>query len=145
MNEQLEDERQRIATERQNEILRERGMPDQGPLARVRKSGPRGLSVRYLYEVKVRNTGVKSIRTLIWDYVFFEPATERELGRRRFVSKVRVSPGRTKNLVMESTSPPTLTIDAAKVGQNSQDQFSEQVVIQRVEYADGSVWRAPSN
>ncbi len=142
MNEQLEDERQRIATERQNEILRERGMPDQGQPARVRRSGPRGLSVKYVYEVKVRNTGAKSIRTLIWDYVFLDPDTEQEMGRRRFVSKVRIKPGTAKNVVMQSTSPPTMTIDAAKAGNNSSDQFSEKVVIERVEFADGSVWQA---
>ena len=109
------------------------------------ETGRRGLSVTYIYEVKVRNTGEKEIRTLIWEYVFFEPGTERELGRRRFVSRESIGPGKTRNLVLRSASSPTGTIDASKAGKKSRDEYSEQVVIQRIEYADGSVWQAASN
>ena len=102
-------------------------------------------AVAYVYEVKIRNTGEKRIRTLTWEYVFFEPGTELEVGRRRFVSRVNIPPGRTGNVVMRSTSPPTGTFDAAKAGKKSSDQYAEQVVIQSVVYADGSVWQAASN
>jgi len=147
MKERAEAERQRKDTERMNEILIEKGMPTNTPAVRVpaRETGARGISFTYVYEVMVRNTGQKGIRKLIWEYVFFEPGTEIEAGRRRFVSKVSISPGRTRNVVVRSSSPPTGTIDASKAGKKPRDQYSEQVVIQSVEYADGSVWEAPSN
>ena len=102
-------------------------------------------AVTYVYEVKIRNTGEKRIRTLTWEYVFFEPGTELEVGRRRFVSKVPHWPRQNRDVVMRSTSPPTGTFDAAKAGKKSSDQYAEQVVIQSVVYADGSVWQAASN
>lgn len=147
MKQREEEERQRIDTERQNEILAERGMPPGPPLVRARAPEPGGLGplVTYVYEVKVSNTGKKTIRTLTWDYVFFEPGTDREVGRRRFVSNVSISPGRARNVVERSASPPTATIDAMMTGKKLQDQYSDQVVINSVRYADGSLWRAASN
>ena len=147
MKESEQEERKRKDRERQNEILIERGMPTNPPPIRVPtpETGARKISITYIYEAKVRNTGKKAIRTLTWEYVFFEPGTEQEVGRRRFVSKVSISPGRTRNVVMRSASPPTGTIDATKAGKKTQDQYSEQVVLQSVGYADGSVWQAGSN
>lgn len=134
-------------TDRQNEGRVRQGLPTLPPPVRVRAPETRAqeLSVTYVYEVKVRNTGANWIRTITWEYVFFEPGTEREVGRRRFVSTVSISPGRTKNVVERSASSPTGTIDATQAGKKSRDHYSEQVVIQSVGYADGSVWRATSN
>jgi len=145
--------------QRQQEVIQQRedarenerrildGVPTLPPRIRVPAPETRGhgLSVTYIYEVKFRNTGVKGIRTLTWEYVFFEPGTEREVGRRRFISKVSIGPGRTRNLVVRRATPPTGTIDATQAGKRSRDQYSEQVVIQSVRYADGSVWQATSN
>lgn len=146
MHEREQEKRRRKETERQNEILIERGMPPIAPPVPVRApdTGARGPVVTYVYEVKVSNTGAKGIRTLTWEYVFFEPGTERELGRRRFASKVSISPGSTRNVVMRTAFSPTGTIDATKAAKKSRDQYSEQVVIQSVRYADGSVWQATS-
>jgi hypothetical protein len=146
-NEREQERRNRRETERKNEILIERGLPPVAPPVPVRapETGARGPVVTYVYEVKVSNTGEKGIRTLTWDYVFLEPGTEREVGRRRFVSKVRISPGSTRNVVMRSTSPPTGTINAMMTGKKLQDQYAEQVVMKSVRYADGSVWQAASN
>jgi hypothetical protein len=145
MNEREAAERQRKDTERMNETLAEKGMPTGASNVRVTApdKGSGRLLVTYIYEVNVSNTGDKGIRTLIWDYVFFEPGTEQEVGRRRFVNKIRISPGKKRSVVVRTASSPTLTVDARKAGKKPEDQYSEQVVVQRVEYADGSVWQAP--
>jgi hypothetical protein len=115
----------------------------------VRQSAPETgssrLTVTYLYEIKVRNTGQKQIRLLTWEYVFFEPGTKQEVGRRHFISRVSLGPGATRQLVVRSRSSPTGTIDATKAGKKERDQYSEQVVILSIGYTDGSVWRAASN
>jgi hypothetical protein len=103
-----------------------------------------GITVLYVYEVKVRNNGAKGIRKLTWDYAFFEPGTETELGRRRFISKVNIGPGGTSTVTVRAAAAPTGIVDARQAGKKPQDMYSEQVVIQRVEYADGSVWRPRS-
>ena len=147
MNERDRAERQRKATERTNEILAERGMPaptTQVPDA-VREPGSRGTQVTYVYELKLTNNARKAIRTLTWEYVFFEPGTEVEVGRRRFVSKVNIGAGKTTNVVVRSGLAPTSTVDARHSGKKPREQYSEQIVIQSVEYDDGSVWRSESN
>lgn len=132
------------ATENENRILQGgTALPPRAPVP-TPETGAHGLSIAYVYEVTVRNTGEKTIRTLTWDYVFFEPGTEREVGRRRFASRVNIGPGKTRNVVFRSASSPTGAIDATKAGKKSRDQYSEQVVIQSVGYADGSVWQTAS-
>ena len=147
MNDRETAERQRKDAIRTNDILAERGMPSettQVPGA-VRDTDRSGITILYVYEIKLRNTGAKRIRKIMWDYVFFEPGTETEVGRRRFISKVNISPGGTGNVVARAAAPPTSTVNARTAGKKPEEQYSEQVVIQRVEYADGSVWRSVSN
>lgn len=147
MNERDRAERARIATQRTNDILGERGMP--APTITVpdanRQARSRDVQVFYIYELKLTNTAEKTIRTLIWEYVFFEPGTETEVGRRRFVSKVSIGPGKTTNLVVRAVAPPTKSIAASQAGKNPREQYSEQIVIQSVQYDDGSMWRLKSN
>lgn len=147
MNERDRAERARIATQRTNDILGEQGMP--APTMTVpdaaRGARPPGVQVTYVYELKLTNTAAKTIRTLIWEYVFFEPGTEKEVGRRRFVSKVNIGPGKTTNLVARAVAPPTNTIAASRAGKKPREQYSEQIVIQSVQYDDGSIWRLKLN
>ena len=119
-------------------------LPPRVPLP-TPETGPRGLLVTYIYELKVRNTGMKEIRTLTWEYEFLKPGTEQVVGRLRMVSNVSIGPGKTKNVVVRTTSSPTGTIEATTAGKKSRDQYSEKVAIKSVGYADGSVWQATSN
>jgi hypothetical protein len=140
-------EQMRKDTERNNEIMVERGMP--APTTQVpdanRNARRRGIIVTYVYEAKVSNKGDKVIRKLIWDYIFFEQGTEKEVGRRRFVSKVNIGPGKTTDLVVRALAAPTSTVDARVADKKPQGQYSEKTVIRSVYYADGSIWRLPSN
>lgn len=98
----------------------------------------------FIYEFTIKNTGSKIIRKLVWEYSFTDPVTQQTVGRRQFRSSVRILPGRTAKLVTRSSLPPVGTINAARAGQNSHDQSPEQMVIQRIKYADGSVWQRGS-
>lgn len=138
------EERERRDWEIRNEKLKEQGMPTIPPPNRKPATRPRGISVAYIYEAKIRNTGEKEIRKLTWDYVFFDPDTQREVGRQRFESEVRIGPGKTRNVVVRSSSSPTGTIDAAKAEKKPRNLYSEQVIVQSIGYADGSIWQAPS-
>ena len=96
----------------------------------------------YVYEVKLRNNGEKTISALTLEYIFFEPDTETEISRRLFLSKRQIAPGKSKTLVFRTGAPPTGTINARYAGKKSGEQYSEQVVIQSIKYADGSAWQA---
>jgi hypothetical protein len=109
------------------------------------ENGNRKLSLAYVYEMKVRNTGPKEIRLLIWEYVFFEPGTTDEVGRRRFVSHVSIKPGATKQIVLSSPKSPigAAMVNASKAGKKASEMYSEQVLIRNIGYADGTTWPAP--
>lgn len=140
------EERQQKAVAQQNEGRLRQGEPTLPPQTAQPTliTGPRGISATYVYEVKVKNNGPKEIRAISWEYVFLDPGTMREEGRRPFISKVRIRSGGTKNVFGRSRSSPTGTIDATKVGKKPADQYSTQIVIRKIEYVDGSVWPAPA-
>jgi hypothetical protein len=134
-------------TIRLNGIRGRQGLPLEAPPVRARppEKDDGKPSTIYFYEAKVRNDGEKAVRAIVWDYVFFEPRTTEEVGRRRFISRATVRPGKTTSLVARSLIPPTGAIDATKVDKKISEQYLERVVIQVVEYADGSIWQPPAN
>lgn len=100
---------------------------------------PPGVVMTYVYRAKVKNTGAKTIRAIDWGYIFLDPATQQELGRHLYSTKVKIRPGQDNEMVGRSTKPQTSTVNVKNAGK----ELSEQVVIYRVEYDDGSVWQPP--
>lgn len=96
----------------------------------------------FVYEITVQNNGAKTIRQIVFAYSFTDPRTHVTVGRRQFKSKVKIRPGMTANLVVRS-SRPMGTVDATQAGANRPDQSPDQVVIERIKYADGSVCNGP--
>lgn len=111
-------------------------LPSAGPPA----SAPDPYSTTYIYTVKVRNTGAKTMRSMVWEYVFTDAGTGKEVGRHHYESKVKIRAGRSGELVGRSASPPARVVDARRAGDISEGRLVERVVVYRVEYEDGSVW-----
>jgi hypothetical protein len=106
--------------------------------------GDPGLSrVHYVYEAKIKNTGVKTIRTIVWQYILIDPATDVEVGRHGFTGRVSVRAGKTANLVARSKTPPARIVQAAKSSKDVAAKHQERVVINRIEYDDGTFWQRP--
>ena len=96
--------------------------------------------VAYLYEVKVVNRGTKKIRSLVWEYVLFDPATEREVGRHAFETRAGIGVGKDQTLSGQSRMPPASLVDVQKSNKEVRGQYAERVEIRRVVYEDGTVW-----
>jgi hypothetical protein len=96
--------------------------------------------VSYLYEVKVVNTGTKKISSLVWEYVLFDPATEREVGRHSFETKAGIGVGKGQTLSGRSEQPPATVVDVSQSDKEKRGQFAERVEIRRVVYEGGDVW-----
>ena len=62
----------------------------------------------FVYKATVKNSSNKAIKSIDWDYIFLERATETEIGRQQFTSEEKISPGKTKELIVTITKPPTL-------------------------------------
>lgn len=107
------------------------------------KETPAGPSVNYIYQAKLKNTGTKEIRATVWEYLVFDTEHQLEIGRHRFVDNTKIRPGKTANLIGYSTTPGTTVIHVTKASKDSRDQTSEQVVVTRIEYEDGTFWQRP--
>jgi hypothetical protein len=94
----------------------------------------------YTYKLKVKNNGNKQIKLLIWDYVFYEPGTTNEVGRIQFEYAINIGTGKTKDLAISTEIAPSKTINVKATGKKLRDQYSDQIVIQSIEYSDGSIW-----
>jgi hypothetical protein len=107
-------------------------------LERARQKGPPRYGFRY--KVSVRNDAAKAVKELDWDYVFNDTVTNEELGRHKFTSAERISPGKSKEFSFFIPTPPALRISAYALDKKERDGLNEHIVIVRVLYEDGTVW-----
>ncbi|HET9478498.1 MAG TPA: DUF6265 family protein [Pyrinomonadaceae bacterium] len=115
---------------------------DEANLAKQRqKSPPR---YYFIYKTKVKNNHTSAITQIDWDYVFFEKDTNNEMGRQQFTSDEQIGPGKTKELTVTLTSPPTRTVSVTSLNLEERDRFTEKIEVVRVQYADGRVWELSS-
>ena len=99
----------------------------------------------FIYKTTVKNLSDKPIKSIDWDYVFFDRATESEIGRREFTSEEKIAPGKSKELVVTITKPPTQTVSVTSLNTKERDALIERIVVVRVDYADGTFWQLPLN
>lgn len=119
--------------------IRREARADAALLETVRRKGPPRYGFRY--KLSVRNDGAKAVKELDWDYVFTDSATNEELGRHKFTSEGRVPAGKSKEFSFFIPNPPTLRVSAYALDKNERAGLQEQVVLVRVLYEDGTVWR----
>ena len=103
----------------------------------------RGMFTSYVYKIKVKNSGEKTIKALDWEYQFLDPSTQEVVEQRKINSRLKLSPGKSQVLERRMTRKPTVVVNADQVARKTKDQFTERAVITRIIYADGSVWLRP--
>lgn len=137
-------EREQKQTIRQNVIRVQSGqLPLPLPTTPASTTRPKLSSVYYRYEAKIKNTGTKTVRQVTWEYFLLEPETEFEIGRHEYISKVNLRFGKGTTVVGISDTPPNGVVSVTKSGQEVRNKFVERVVINRIEYDDGTVWQRP--
>lgn len=131
-------------SQRINEILRKQGRQPLPPPMQ-RKSGMRvdPPSVIYLYEAKIRNTGTKTVQIVVWNYAFFDSKTGEEIGRTSCTNRINLRPGKTAELVGNSSTSPIKVVHVSNSGKELKGSYTERVVITRLEFDDGSFWQRP--
>ena len=97
----------------------------------------------FVYKTTIKNASTKAIKSIDWDYVFLERGTENEIGRQQFTSEEKISPGKTKELVVTITKPPTKTISLTALNENERGTLDGRVIVVRIDYADGTSWQLP--
>ena len=95
----------------------------------------------FTYSVKVQNGSGKSIQTIFWEYQFKESANPTNVTRRQFLCSARIAPEKGKDLQAFSLSGPSNVVNVKSLGKGSASQFLEGVLINRVEFTDGTFWQ----
>ncbi len=144
---QLQD--QRRDNIKDNQTLAKLGRDPEPPPTKSRSAATRQIpppaSEQYVYEVKLGNTGNKTITALVLEYVFLEPDTGEQVNKHRFSTAAKIRPGKNQTLFGLSNSPPTRTVDARNAGKDWHGLYLEKVVIYRIDYDDGTYWERPAN
>src|SRR5437762_9508635 len=95
----------------------------------------------FAYQIKIQNTGAKLIQKIFWEYQFKETANPTNVTHRQFLCVAKIKPEKDRDLQAFSLSGPSDVISAKSLAKSSANQFEERVVLNRVEYADGSFWQ----
>ena len=126
---------------------RDNALPNQPTEPRMPAAGSkpvtpaRGIFDFYLYTIKVKNTGAKKIKNIYWEYQFLDPDTQQTMEQRKLASRLNLSPGKSRVVQHRLTRKPTVVVNADQLDRKYRDQFTERIVINRIVYSDGSVWR----
>lgn len=95
----------------------------------------------FAYRVKVKNTSSKIIEIVFFEYQLTDPSDPANAARRQFLCGVNMKPGKEKELQAFSGLGPSVVTSVASLGNKSASVVQEKILINRVEYADGSIWQ----
>lgn len=104
---------------------------------------PGRLPVFYVYTLKLKNIGSRTIEGIAWDYLFIDPTSNAELGNHQFLSYARIPADKTTRLEAQLRSPPTRVVRSSDSTKGAHPKLIERSVVQCVLYADNTVWKNP--
>jgi hypothetical protein len=152
--ENFEEVRARVRTEKRiNDAKRGGGSAEVDRLKRDAKADSAIVSSQhqvpqsryvFVYKVTVKNLSDKTIKSIDWDYVFTDKSTAEELGRREFTSEEKIGPGKSKELVVTISKPPTATISLTALNSSERKGLAGQIVMVKIDYSDGTSWQRPN-
>ena len=93
----------------------------------------------YSYTAEVRNDSGKTVEVIYWEYRFAELAHPANVVRRQFLCSVDLRNGDKKVLNVFSLLGPSDVIDAESLAKSTDKLFEEKVLVNRIEFSDGSL------
>ena len=95
----------------------------------------------YEYRARVRNDFAKPVEVVFWEYQVAEASNPDNPSRRQFLCGVSIKPGKEKELLALLASGPSQVVSAGSLGATDARPAQERAVVNRVEYADGTIWQ----
>jgi len=87
----------------------------------------------YFLRLEVKNVGPNTIKSMVWEYQPSAQTADYDL--RQYLCTMKAKPRESKTFELISPFAPVKVVSADKKSQDGK------VVINRIEYADGSVWK----
>ena len=95
----------------------------------------------FAYRAKVQNASAKVIEILFWEYQFVDSTNPAIMSRRQFLCAVNIKPAKEKEIQAFSLSGSSDVVSVGALANKAGSPFQEKAVINRVEYADGTIWQ----
>ena len=89
----------------------------------------------FRYKVTLKNTGLKMIKSISWDFQGSFTEDFADTTHRQFRCTAKLKPNSTERFEGQSILPPVRVVSA------SNKTFIQRVVINRIEYDDGTIWQ----
>ena len=93
----------------------------------------------FRYSAHIRNAGDRKIEVVFWEYRFRELANSQNFVRHQFLCSVKIKPGEKAEVFAYSTLGPSDVISAESLTDVPGKKFDEKILINRVEYSDGTI------
>ena len=91
----------------------------------------------FRYRVNLKNTGIKMVKSVFWDFQASYTDDFADTTHRQFRCTAKLKPDQSERFEGYSNLPPLRVISATA------KTFNQRVVINRIEYADGTFWQRP--
>jgi hypothetical protein len=91
----------------------------------------------FRYRVNLKNTGLKVVKSIFWDYQASYTDDFADASHRQFRCTAKLKPNQSERFEGYSMLPPIRVVSAAN------KTYNQRVVINRVDYADGTYWQRP--
>ncbi|HYW73915.1 MAG TPA: hypothetical protein VE961_23025, partial [Pyrinomonadaceae bacterium] len=95
----------------------------------------------YTYLLKIQNVSSKVIENVVWEYRFMQVGNDSNVTRRSFMCGGEIKPDRQKELNIFSLVGPSEVVNVKNMDKERGTRFRAAVIIDRVEYADGTFWQ----
>jgi hypothetical protein len=95
----------------------------------------------YSYKVKIQNPTNQAVDILFWEYQFIDRGNPKNVTRRQFLCVANIKSGKEKEIQALSLNGPSEVVNVETLANNGSNPFDEKVVINRIEYGDGSIWQ----
>lgn len=116
-------------------------------LARVENAARKSASPKpeniFVYELKIKNTDSKAIKSFIWEYRPAGGAESQNISTRQFLCVEKIKAGDSEMLRIFSHLPPANVVDASNSKNKSDKNYASDILINRVKYSDGTFWQRP--
>jgi len=118
------------------EITKRKDMQERrDALARAEQNGSKSSTPRqdyYLMRLEMKNVGEKTIKSIVWE---FQPLAQAGYDVKQYVCAIKAKPKENKTLELVTPSAPVKVVSVDKKSQDGK------VVMNRIEYSDGTVWK----
>ena len=95
----------------------------------------------FVYRAKFQNVSAKTMEIVFWEYEFTDPVTPPVVSRRQFLCAAMVNAGKEKEVKGFTLSGPSDVVSVDSLAKKSDSPFKERVIINRVEFTDGTIWQ----